>query len=252
MTQTNRYGALASWVYHLDKPIGRSFGDVEYYRDRLAGCSGPILEPAVGNGRALIPLLEAGHTVHGFDTSADMLVHCRAECERRGLTPRLGQQSFETFTSDTVFDAIVVPAGSIQLITDADAALAVLARFRAALKAGGRLLLDLDPLSALAEPPFQPRQWHDGDDTLTLREEPVERDFVRQISVSKLHYEHWRDGRLVTAETELFSLRLWGTLEMELALRNAGFTQVTVSSDYRHGQAPHRESEILTVEAIAG
>lgn len=28
----NRYGKLASWVYNLDKPFGRSFGDQEYYR----------------------------------------------------------------------------------------------------------------------------------------------------------------------------------------------------------------------------
>lgn len=31
----NRYGRLASWIYHLDKPIGHSFGDLEYYQQRL-------------------------------------------------------------------------------------------------------------------------------------------------------------------------------------------------------------------------
>ncbi len=50
----NVYGKLAAWVYHLDKPIGHSFGDLEYYRERLAGCTGAILEPATGNGRILI------------------------------------------------------------------------------------------------------------------------------------------------------------------------------------------------------
>ena len=63
----NRYGNLASQVYNLDKHIGRSFGDVEYYRERLRGSTGLILEPAVGNGRVLIPLLEAGLQVVGFD-----------------------------------------------------------------------------------------------------------------------------------------------------------------------------------------
>ncbi|WP_244649064.1 hypothetical protein [Neoaquamicrobium sediminum] len=69
----NRYGKLASWVYDLDKPVGRSFGDVEYYLQRLAGCDGPVLEPAVGNGRILVPLLEAGLAVEGFDASEEML-----------------------------------------------------------------------------------------------------------------------------------------------------------------------------------
>ncbi len=57
------YGPLASAVYDLDKPIGRSFGDLEYYERSLAGLSGRILEPAVGTGRVLIPLLESGHDV---------------------------------------------------------------------------------------------------------------------------------------------------------------------------------------------
>ncbi len=47
----NEYGKLASWIYHIDRPIGHSFGDLGYYRQRLDGCDAPILEPAVGNGR---------------------------------------------------------------------------------------------------------------------------------------------------------------------------------------------------------
>lgn len=50
------YGDLASWVYHIDKPIGHSFGDIEYYLARLEGCSGPILEAGVGNGRVDVTL----------------------------------------------------------------------------------------------------------------------------------------------------------------------------------------------------
>jgi len=56
----NRYATLAAWVYELDKPVGRSFGDVEFYLERLQGVTGPVLEPAVGNGRLFVPLLEAG------------------------------------------------------------------------------------------------------------------------------------------------------------------------------------------------
>ena len=37
MTDEKRaaYGSLAALVYDLDKPVGRSFGDVELYSDRL-------------------------------------------------------------------------------------------------------------------------------------------------------------------------------------------------------------------------
>ncbi len=39
------YGTLVTEVYELDKPIGHSFGDVEYYLRHLAGVTGRILEP---------------------------------------------------------------------------------------------------------------------------------------------------------------------------------------------------------------
>ncbi len=79
------YGPLATEVYDLDKPIGHSFGDVEYYTRLLATISGRILEPATGTGRILILLLEAGHEVDGLDSSAEMLAACRRHCQDAAL-----------------------------------------------------------------------------------------------------------------------------------------------------------------------
>ena len=49
----NRYGAMCTEVYDLDKPPG-SLPDVPFYLERLAGTDGPILEAGVGTGRLLI------------------------------------------------------------------------------------------------------------------------------------------------------------------------------------------------------
>jgi SAM-dependent methyltransferase len=83
------YGMLATEVYDIDKPIGHSFGDVEFYLGRLRSCTGRVLEPAVGTGRMMIPLLEAGIKVEGVDNSPEMLAICRARCAERGLEPAL-------------------------------------------------------------------------------------------------------------------------------------------------------------------
>lgn len=40
----NVYGDLASWVYHIDKPIGHSFDDIEDCLARLEGCSFPTVD----------------------------------------------------------------------------------------------------------------------------------------------------------------------------------------------------------------
>lgn len=246
----NRYGRLASRVYHLDKPIGRSFGDLEYYRRRLAECDGPILEPAVGNGRVLIPLLEAGLAVEGFDASQEMLDHCRQECRRRNLSASLTRQTFEAFSYDTRFAAIIMPAGSFQLITDADAAMAVLGRFRDHLLPGGRLMLDIDPIDSFLEPPGSVRSWATEEgELLTLTDQRVEIDHVAQTTLSHLRYEHWRDGALLGTELDLFHLRWWGVEELTFALREAGFVDVVASGDYQHGRRPRQGDAIISLEA---
>src|SRR5262245_54211306 len=112
------YKRLSAWAYDLDKPPGRSFGDIEFLLARLAGCTKPILEPAVGTGRVFIPLLEAGFSIEGFDASDDMLARCRAHCRARGLSPRLDKMRFEDFEYDHAFAAIIVPAGTFELIDD--------------------------------------------------------------------------------------------------------------------------------------
>ncbi|MDN2568197.1 hypothetical protein N1F89_18385 [Aquibium sp. A9E412] len=127
----------------------------------------------------------------------------------------------------------------------------MLRRFRDALAPGGRLLLDLDPLGCLAEPPSPPRFWESGDDLLVLHESRAQTDFVRQTSVSLLRYEQWRSGRLAASELELFALRFWGVLEFELALREAGFADILVCGDYRADTPPDGAATVVTFEARA-
>ncbi|MCO7567718.1 class I SAM-dependent methyltransferase [Pseudomonas guariconensis] len=246
----NRYGKLASWIYHLDKPIGHSFGDLEYYRQRLAGCDGPILEPAVGNGRILIPMLEMGLVIEGFDASQDMLDYCRQECLSRGLLPTLTCQTFEQFSYDRRFAAIIMPAGSFQLITQTASAMAVLTRFRDHLLPGGRLILDIDPIESIVAQASPVRSWAvGGGDLLTMTCHRAEIDYVKQTTLSHLHYQHWRDSTLLSAELDLFHLRWWGVDELAFALREAGFVDVVVSGDYQHGRQPRKGDRIISFEA---
>lgn len=246
----NTYGKLASWIYHLDKPIGHSFGDLEFYRQRLTGCDGPILEPAVGNGRILIPLLEMGFAIEGFDASQDMLQHCRQECRKRDLAATLTCQTFEQFSYDRRFAAIIMPAGSFQLITETASAVAVLKRFWEHLQPGGRLILDIDPIESVISEAMPARRWPvEGGDLLTMTSHRAEIDYVKQTTLSHLHYEHWRDGALLVSELDLFHLCWWGVDELTFALREAGFADVVVSGDYQHGRQPRQGDQIISFEA---
>ena len=74
------------------------------------------LEPGVGNGRLLIPLLEKGLDIEAFDISNEMIQICRNNCEARNLQPNLFQEKMESFSSEVKYEAIIIPAGSFLLI----------------------------------------------------------------------------------------------------------------------------------------
>lgn len=103
------YGRLATEVYEIDKPVGRSFGALEYYVRHLAGVTGRILEPATGTGRVLIPLLEAGFAVEGLDSSPEMLAVCRQHCRDRGLDPVLREANMTTFVQSCIPSPVRAP-----------------------------------------------------------------------------------------------------------------------------------------------
>jgi SAM-dependent methyltransferase len=157
------YGLLCTEVYDLDKPVGHSFGDVEYYSHQLAGVTGRILEPAAGTGRILIPLLEAGLCVEGIDTSAEMLAACRENCAGRGLDPVLRQADMTSYVEAGAFAAIIIPAGSITLLDGGPATRRALAAFGQSLVPGGRLIVDI-PAPQLITGPEPARHWRSGAD----------------------------------------------------------------------------------------
>jgi len=246
--RVNRYGALCAEVYDTDKPFG-ALPDTAFHLARLAKIDGPILEPACGTGRGLVPMLEAGHDVTGFDASPDMLARCRARCEAKGFAPDLSQQRFEDFSYDRRFACIIVPVGTFTLIDDFATAMAVLRRFHTHLAAGGVVILDIDGMRSLANRGEDRRSWPaENGDLLTVEGKEPRVDWLAQRVEYRVRYERWRDHKLIESELEPMAQRFWGLEEFKLALAAAGFVDVTVTGDYRAG--PHRpNARSLTFEA---
>jgi SAM-dependent methyltransferase len=244
------YGELATEAYDIDKPIGHSFGDVEFYLQRLKSCTGRVLEPAVGTGRVLIPLLEAGIEVEGVDNSPEMLAICRARCAERGLEPVLHEGDMRSLSLPQRYEAIIVPAGSFLLIEGREESLGTLKRFREHLVPGGRLIVDLELPTDLrvGTVPTGTVETPQGE-TITTESNVVEVNFLEQYSISHLRYEKWRDGELLQTEMQRFALRWYGLEEFELVLKSLGFSEVEVSADYEYGKRPTRAEQTFTFEA---
>lgn len=248
---SNLYGSIAAEIYDIDKPVG-ALPDTAFYLDRLSDVTGPILEPACGSGRALVPLAQAGHAVSGFDTSPEMLARAQARCVEAGVTAHLSQQGFEDFAYDQPFAAIVLPVGSFTLIGDVAVALAVLRRFHAALETGGLLMVDLPPLSMLSRPIQDRRSWTTPDgDLLTLEGTGTGTDWMRQTYEARYRYERWRDHRLVETQIDPMIQRAWGWTEFELALLQSGFGEVHLIGGYDRSRGVRQSDRVLTFEARA-
>jgi SAM-dependent methyltransferase len=249
--QVNRYGELCAEVYVLDKPPG-ALGDIAYYREALSGLDGAILEAGCGSGRLMVPMLEAGLPVQGFDQSEHMLAQCRVAADARGLNAALQRMRFEDFSYDQRFAAIVSPVGTFTLIEDYAEALAVLRRFHDHLKPGGRLYVDLMPLAYLTNPATHyVRSWTTPvGEQLTITSSRLELDLLRQRKVMLDRYDRWRGGKLVETEVETLATRLWGLHEFELTLKEAGFSEITVCGDYRVGRAPRASDSWWCFKAV--
>ncbi|MGF7234101.1 MAG: class I SAM-dependent methyltransferase [Frankia sp.] len=246
------YGRLCARVYQLDKPVGTSFGDVEFYRSLLDGVRGEILEPAVGTGRVLIPLAESFPRIRGFDTSAPMLEICRENLAAYGLDVAVFQADLLDFREPSTFEAVIIPTGSFALLTGRDRAATALRNVRDSLVPGGRFLVDVEPRKPPSLPGTESHgQWRDGDALLTLTARAAPSRAADRLT-SHNRYELWRDGRREQTEDELFELQLYGLGEFTTMLRNAGFGQITIHTDYQTGHPPTGDTDtVWTFEATA-
>jgi SAM-dependent methyltransferase len=101
-----------------------------------------VLELGCGNGRILLPLLEAGYEITGIDASAGMLAELRRKAAARGLVPVVARMDTRTLGFDAAFGVVLCPYSLITYhVTDDDVA-RLLAGARRALRPGGRLVVD--------------------------------------------------------------------------------------------------------------
>lgn len=246
------YSNLCTEVYDLTKPVGHSVGgDIEYYLARLQTCSGRVLEAAVGSGRMLIPLLEAGLVVDGIDYSPAMLASCQKRCEERNVKPMLYQGELQNFALPHKYDAIIIPTGSFCLIENREDSINALKCFYEHLNPGGRVIIDLIlpermEIGTISTSTFT----FPSGDVITVEDKLVEFNMIHQYSVSYLKYEKWREGALIQSELQRFALRWYGNEEFKLVLESIGFSDIVCSTDYVYGKQPADGSQIFTFEAV--
>ena len=116
--------------------------ELPFFQQEIIRHSQPVLDLACGIGRLLIPLLRLGIDVDGCDISEDMLLYCRRNAERQGLTPNLYQQPMHAFEIPRE-DKTIFICNAFDLAGSRLKDLETLRRCHAHLDVGGALLFNI-------------------------------------------------------------------------------------------------------------
>jgi SAM-dependent methyltransferase len=95
------YLDLCTQIYDLSKPTPPEDA-YNFYRNYLKNAKGLILEPMCGTGRFLIPFMEEGFYIRGFDASAHMLEALLAKAKLKNLKPNVSQGFVENLIVDSI------------------------------------------------------------------------------------------------------------------------------------------------------
>lgn len=225
---------MAGDGYYLDPALYDAVysdytADIAPHVASMRAADGPALEVCCGNGRLLLPTLEAGVACEGLDREEAMLADLRAKLAERKLRATLHRADMRDFTLPMRYALVAIGFNSFLHNLTQEDQLATLRCCRQHLESGGRL-----QLTAFHPSAEKLLQWS-GKETLSKEVEyrgrtyrvfdRADDDRVEQVRRMTRRIEILDGGRVVEERTETFSLRYVYKPEMELLLRTAGFSR---------------------------
>ncbi len=228
--QPTTYLKLCTEFYDLE-PHKDTEACLEFYMQYAQKAKGPILEPMCGTGRLLIPILQAGFAIEGFDASLHMLDAFKKKIQ--GNAP-VWQQFVQDFNNEKLYNLIFIPYSSWGLIADYQESKKGLATMYRHLAQGGTFILEIDTTISI---PTTCEMWHRSvhrrtdNSYIALNTFPTYNP-ATQIFSSICRYESIRKNIIEAVETEYFQQYLYRFNELDILLQEAGFTILNKFDDY--------------------
>ena len=213
--------------------------DIPFYVARAKEARGAVLEAGCGTGRVLLPTLQAGADIDGFDIHPGMIEHLKQKAAGLGLAPRVSVADMRDFTMPRRYALITIPFRAFQHLLTTDDQVAALRCMREHLEGGGALIFNV------FFPTFDKMVRPDGEQVLEQEfPHPVsglpvamyatrQTDRVNQIlSVEREVVESDARGYAARTHRDRFRMRWTWKPEMELLLGAAGFSRWSVMGGY--------------------
>lgn len=140
-------------IWH-DVECGAYAADLELWRGLAASLPSPsaVLEVGCGTGRVALDLARAGHAVEGIDTAPELVHELNRRAQQEALAARASVRDVRELDAARRYRLGLAPMQVLQLLPDAGARAAALARLAGALAPAGRLAV------ALVEPESLPEE----------------------------------------------------------------------------------------------
>jgi methyltransferase family protein len=248
MKKLDTYLNLCTQVYELSKPKPPE-DDYRFYKSYVEQANEKILEPMCGTGRFLLPLLQDGFQVDGFDASQHMLDALNDKAKKLGLEPNVWQDYAENINQYKKYNLIFIPSGSFGLILDNTSAYETLNAFYSILNDGGKLVFEAETLKAIPDKFGVSRSsmYKCGDENMILATYfalPPEDN----VSTSICRYELVTAGNIIKTEIEDFKVRMYESNDLKEKLENIGFSEVNLRKTFDRHAVPDENDESVVYE----
>ena len=244
------YQKLEARLHDLFWEAQGEAGELPLIERFLKQYPGTALELGCGSGRLLLALLEKGFLIEGLDNSAEMLTLCRND--KGDCDAVLHHASIEDFELKTLYDAIIIPAFTLQLL-DPENMATTLSNIRRHLRPGGGLYLTTFIPWAEIIGELEPGSWFLDQET-KMADGNTARCYTRfeikrfaQLLMREHRYEIVSgDAQIVETSESAQRLSWYWPREMTMLLYDAGFSTPEIICDFMPGVPCHDDSQMLT------
>ena len=227
--QNPSYSSIVAKFY--DAFLGDSYEDIDTLKALIKEETKSILELAVGTGRMLIPLLQAGYTIDGLDNSQDMLNIAKEKIDSLKLTSHLYNEDMTSFDIKKKYDLVFIGGGSF-MVVDVIGGEKALHCIKNHLNNNGELLLDLfipwDDIQNKSSNAMNLVRDSKIKDERCLVYESFSIDIHEQRKYGTYKYEYYKNNKLKEVEVNQLDLKWYYEDEIVALLQKVGFSNVEV------------------------
>ena len=207
-----------------------------------------------GSGRFLVPILERGYNIDGFDSSIEMLERCKNKIKSCGNDQIIEQNNFSEYKPSKQYDFIFIPSCSYSLITVDSEIKASLSHLKNLLAPNGKIVLELFTNEVLDEEKKnrsnipKKRSVKEGNIEIILYETRTDIKEENNVANYYFTYELYKDNIFLEQENETIGIKYYYPNEFDAYLKQAGLDTINKYINYNRTIYSGQKTDILIYE----